>query len=487
MRRQIALILCLAMLFGLCGSTFADGGVAEQKQLHVALGDSVPWGDIDDAGSTEMTYPRLVADHYGADFIQLARVGLMTSDIMYILDADYERSVRSGEIPIKAWNMEFYDESVEAIAAMRQAVIDADVLSLFIGVNDIQTYPGSIYDADKESRLTLDEYLDELRELAGNGKYDFGVISRLVKLMYVAAVEGNSLATYVLNMVKGFFKYLDNYPKLIAKMRELNPDATIVCPGLYLARQEWSVLYLAEERFPELQELLWKLTDMLNTNIKDTALKYNCLYVRSFGIENKRHPTMTGHAQLAERIIAAIDGNVQFADAELGFWAYESIKSCFENGIMNGVGSGLFDPERALTRAELVTVLYRLAGEPPVEGLTEPFEDVAEGDPAYDAIVWAYNKGITLGVEDGLFAPDMTATREQLITMLWRFAGESMSGASLRCFTDAGSVSDWARPAMEWAVGAGIIKGMGDNILSPLSAASRAQCAAIADRFMNIA
>ena len=174
-----------------------------------------------------------------------------------------------------------------------------------------------------------------------------------------------------------------------------------------------------------------------------------------------------------------------FPDVTEGDWFYDAVRYAYETGLMDGVGDSLFAPNSQTTRAQLVTILYRLAGEPEVSG-TSGFTDV-EADTWYtDAVVWAAENGIVNGTTDTTFAPGEDITREQLVTVLYRYAeskGYDVSAsADLSGYPDAGQVQDYAQPAMAWAVAEGIVEGVDGN-LNPAGNATRAQIATILMRF----
>ena len=177
-----------------------------------------------------------------------------------------------------------------------------------------------------------------------------------------------------------------------------------------------------------------------------------------------------------------------FTDLEKGAWYYESVSYAIETGLMNGVGEHEFAPDDTLTRAMLVTILYRQAGEPTV-AKRAAFADVAEKSWYADAVAWAVERGITYGMGDNLFAPDEPVTREQMVTFLWRFAGKPESAQTLADFPDADKVPDYAKAAFAWAVEKGIVNGNpidGKVCLDPSGTATRAQIAAIFARSKDL-
>ena len=174
-----------------------------------------------------------------------------------------------------------------------------------------------------------------------------------------------------------------------------------------------------------------------------------------------------------------------FPDVDENDWFYDEVVYVYENGLMNGVENNQFAPNTATNRAMLATILYRLAGEPAVSG-DLPFTDVAAGTWYTDAVLWAAQNGIVNGLGENTFAPMNTLTREQLVTMLYRYAeaeGYDVSAAAdLSGYPDAGKVQSYAQKAMSWAVAEGIVEGMDGN-LNPAGNATRAQIATILMRF----
>lgn len=173
-----------------------------------------------------------------------------------------------------------------------------------------------------------------------------------------------------------------------------------------------------------------------------------------------------------------------FTDID-GHWGEKDILAAYEAGLMNGTGNGKFGPDQALDRAMFATVLYRLAGSPAVSG-QHPFTDTVPGQYYQDAVLWAWQNGIVTGTSETTFAPNGTLTREQMVTMLYRYAqkmGKDVSATvQLDSFADSSVVSGYAREAMQWAVAAEIIKGQGGNLM-PLGTTTRAQAAAVLVRF----
>ncbi|MBE7052610.1 MAG: hypothetical protein E7395_08640 [Ruminococcaceae bacterium] len=179
-----------------------------------------------------------------------------------------------------------------------------------------------------------------------------------------------------------------------------------------------------------------------------------------------------------------------FIDVGIGDWFYDYVKYVFENDYMNGVSTKEFMPSQFVTRGMLVTILHRLDGEPKAENAAT-FEDVAADAYYAEAVAWAQEKAIVNGVTETEFAPETKITREQLTAILYRYAilkgydvsvGES---TNILSYEDFDEVSEYAIPALQYAVGAGIIKGRTETTLNPQESATRAEIATIIQRFVE--
>lgn len=182
----------------------------------------------------------------------------------------------------------------------------------------------------------------------------------------------------------------------------------------------------------------------------------------------------------------------QFTDVVANFsWAANSVDFMYTNDIIKGNSSTnprIFGPRAMMTRAMLVTVLYRAAGEPTVAGITNKFTDNKQGQYYYNAVLWASNMGIVNGSTATTFEPNGNITREQIAAILYRYAGSPTVTGSLSGYPDQAQVSSFAVSAMQWAVSSGIITGVNDGSKTTLSAkgnATRAQVAVMLHRFLT--
>lgn len=179
-----------------------------------------------------------------------------------------------------------------------------------------------------------------------------------------------------------------------------------------------------------------------------------------------------------------------FSDIKAEDWYYDAAMYVNENGLMTGYGIDRFAPEVSITRGQIVTILHRMEGAPAVNYLME-FRDVPAQTWYTEAVRWAASTGITSGTGDGsTFSPDEPITREQLATMLWRYAQfKSMDvsvgdDTNILSYEDAFTIGEYAIAAMQWVCGAGIMRGSGAQ-LTPKATASRAQTAQIIMNFLE--
>lgn len=180
------------------------------------------------------------------------------------------------------------------------------------------------------------------------------------------------------------------------------------------------------------------------------------------------------------------DGDLPFADIKKDDWYYGAVAFVYDKGYFSGVSEDAFSPNTSMTRAMLATVLYRVSGaQKPGKG--ENFTDVPAGHWYSDGIAWASANGVVNGMGGGTYCPDLAVTREQLVTMLYRYQtnrqGNVSAKGTLAGYPDGSAVAPWAKEPMEWAVGAELVKGRDTGHLDPKGTATRAEVATILQRF----
>ena len=178
-----------------------------------------------------------------------------------------------------------------------------------------------------------------------------------------------------------------------------------------------------------------------------------------------------------------------YHDVPAGAWYEEAVQFVSASSLMSGLDGVTFGPAMNATRGQIVTILYRLAGQPAVTGRA-PFLDVAAGSYCHDAILWANAAGIVSGTGDGNFQPNGTISREQMATMFYRYAAirgcDLDISADLTVFDDCWQISQYALTPLGWAVGSGLMNGTGPSTVSPGTVTSRAVLATTLMRFCDL-
>lgn len=195
--------------------------------------------------------------------------------------------------------------------------------------------------------------------------------------------------------------------------------------------------------------------------------------------------TQLGSGELTVRVASKTASSVfEDVNARTCSWAANAVDFMNEYGLVKGTGTSTFGWKGSMTRGDFVLILYRNAGSPSVYGVSNPFTDVKSTDYYYEAVLWAYRNNVVNGTSTTTFGPKGKITREQIASILWRLAGKPVNSASLRSYTDYASVSDYAYDAMSWAVGSGYVKGSGAK-LSPKNNATRAEVAVMLHRYLS--
>ena len=271
--------------------------------------------------------------------------------------------------------------------------------------------------------------------------------------------------------------YWENYQKALIEQQEAVDEAMT---ALYeknpeLAEQAATALAkgVSEEAFANAKTILTELWAFVKAD-QAGELTEEDVFTPSVLTENKM-PTYS------------MDMAYSFDDVDSSAWYADAVSYVAENGIMNGAGNGTFAPDTVMSRAMLVQVLYNLEGKPEAADCT--FTDVAADAWYADAVAWAADAGIVTGVSDTTFAPDQMMTREQIATILYRYAAyknyDVTASNDLSSYTDAGQIGSYAVEAMQWTNGAGLITGSTATTLNPLGSATRAEVATILMRFLE--
>ena len=279
---------------------------------------------------------------------------------------------------------------------------------------------------------------------------------------------------------KGFEAYISVDGKRVSDFK--GGEVEIVVPYAVPAGEDvtgFSVWYIDENGNPEKQKSTYdgKNKWFVVTHFSDYVIAYNADDVQADDYSNcPKDETCPIHP---------------FTDTNKQAWYHDGVHYCIDNGYMIGVGNNQFAPSGITTRAQIVTILWRMEGSPLV-AVAEDFDDVYETDWYNNAIRWASANGVVEGYGNGAFGPNDTITREQLATILWRYCkykGIDVSvgeETNILSYEDAFDVSSWAMEAMQWACGSGMIQGIDKNnsrYLDPQGNADRSQSATMIFRF----
>ena len=508
--RTLSLLLAVVMFCSLFAiSAQAESGATVLANMedvqhydhYVCIGDSIAAGygpyarKVRGFVTVPQAYHGLVASATGAEFQSLAHVGMRTVEARWLLDDDYSASPEAASLEAMYFNgMSDYlfwmdqrtsaadpgpYEKYQVSEAIRNELKDyygafglknfyrdniakSDLITVGLGLNDVFLY------AMKMTARELDN----------------------PNMNLILEVE-----EYLRYMAIGYNAFLQNWAPLINAIKSINPDITIVVVGMYnpfkevrLTGSSWAkvgqaadVVVAAMNNYLQQQAetLGYKYADVMQTEICDTVPFTDETFFDK--IVADCHPTEAGHFYMMEQILDQLPSrnDLPFTDVPKDAWYYDNVAYCWKNGLMQGVSAHEFHPDEATTRAQVATVLYRMAGTPSVAGMSCPFQDVPHNSYYENAVIWGYNTGVIKGTSATTFEPDANITREQMVTLLFRYSGESAPSGSLSQFGDAASISDFARPAVIWAVQNGIVSGTGDGNFTPQGTATRGQLAKV--------
>lgn len=225
----------------------------------------------------------------------------------------------------------------------------------------------------------------------------------------------------------------------------------------------------------------------VKTALAEAEAADNCIYYLQRDIDSAKSALDSAVSGLEAKTQYNDDTNFPFTDVAYDRWSRSAIVYTYNRGFLSGTGSSTFSPAVPMSRAMLVTVLYRMDGAS-YSG-QNPFSDVSDGQYYSQAVGWAASNGIVSGTSASTFSPDSTITREQMASIFYRYAAykgyDTSSSAPLTQYADSSDVSSYAVLPMQWAVGSGIITGTSASTLSPQTGASREQAALIIERFVE--
>ena len=344
----------------------------------------------------------------------------------------------------------------------------------------------------KEARVFIDGYITKDKEVQN-------------------AIVGNQVEAVGLASYDNTFVLLDGtpvYPRIRIRDR-----ADVVCTAGETPVKTWNITYVTDGgtingAYPT--TYTEGTVTVLPTNVTKSGYTFlgwftaytGGVQVRQIGATETGDKVFYAHwkknADPIDPIIPILPGiiggntgsniKLPFGDVTVSDWFYDDVRYVYANGIMDGTSSDRFAPNAPLTRAMIVTILYRMDGSPAMSGASD-FKDVDSNKWFAKAVAWAAANGIVNGYGSGLFGPNDPVTREQLAAILYRYtayckASTTMNGDNLASFTDLSTVSGYALESMNWAVGEKLLKGANSK-LDPKANATRAQVAAIIHRYLE--
>ena len=520
-KQWLALLLAVVMtaaLFAVPASAVDKAPNDFGIRTYVALGDSIATGLNDHTGTNEDAYgswangytvklaeklglitdetPSYVPDYHcvyytspnDSGFRPWAFPAMRTKEILQQVDPTYEYErdrfadywLDNGEL----------NERLGDVPGMIQAdVADADLITLNIGSNDVvlAQLRETAWAIEDEVGVGASAIIDLMKSKLG-----FADAPTLPEGTDENAIVMKFLPLFVKNVMKGYNEFLQNMPRILKALRAQNETAQIVVIGIFNPVHSLS---LTEDKLPiSIGEMLDGVMLPLNAALANFCMRYRCTYVDVVDepVDGSMHPTNEGYLDIADRIYAKL----KFQPAETDFTDTENLSPEFQNainwaagaGVTNGFPDGTFQPDKTCTRAEIVTFLWRYAGEPEA---AEPaaFEDVDAEAYYADAVAWAAENGITTGTSSTRFSPDQTCTRAQIVTFLYRFdqmtGGVDAEEIPTTNFRDVSPLAFYFRP-VSWAVKSGVTKGVSEWFFAPLQPCTRAQAVTFLFRYSHL-
>ena len=487
------------------GDSVASGMNNEVRPLYkqVVDADGNPVLDADGnptyveiLGSTDYGYVGRVSagmglDLHGGGAVSWAHTGMRVKDILHEIKTDAVDYTDDAVYPA-TFKTTGYDSYRETI---RQDIREADLITLNVGSNDIFTSPLTYAAVEYAARLAegedmssqgligkINKLLPSLADATADTTSEMGIFGSLLNPAYSGLME-----IFLQKCFDGYARLKETYPLLLKELRELNPTAQIITIGVFNPMHALSLTGSSLVTFGELAD---NVLLPLNSFIARTSAKYGCTYVDVVDVatDSSVHPTDEGYDDMTARILAKLRPITEFKDIALQSPEFQkAIQWAANTRITTGTGEGTFSPNKVVNRAEMLTYLWRLAGEPKVEPGAS-FVDVKDGDYFADAVAWATELGITKGTTALTFSPYLTCTRAQIVTFLYRYDQatnpDAADAGNFDGFRDVGLGAYFGAP-VSWAVETGITKGISSVLFGPLEPCTRAQAVTFLARYVG--
>lgn len=486
----------------------------------------------------EGAYPAIIEDALGCRLYNMSRCQYRSTELRRIIDPEYEAWLSQPENYMEkflsdgmasvslALSDNFVQDAYDDMAVAEEEIRKADAIILNFGSNDgfTQALEANVFKAMYYA------FGMNLEMAMGAVQGTFSGISSMDQLMQM--VVGMGIKDFLSDYNEGVEKFKQNYDGIVKRILDVNPKTEIYFVGMFNTFKNTSVTGLDKGLLKDFGEL--QANSIFNYVTQESQYKDVVSYIDCLDVETHEqlplinpiyymnflviaHPTYAGHQDIACRILDSMnlramgmDGNIYpgdlvnvpddssvtpvdpvnyvrgFTDVRTTDWFASFVDYVAGKGIMTGTAPSTFAPNKTVTRAEIVTMLYAMEGKPEIaEGST--FADVANGSWYEKPIVWAAANGITAGYADNTFRPDAEITRQQMITMLYQYAqlkqADVTASGDLTKFSDMSQIEEYAITPIQWAVGQGLMEGNPDGTIKPQGKTTRAEAAVIMKGF----
>ena len=468
-RPVLALLLALTLLAspGVC---FAAGKSGSGYTYYVSLGDSIANGIGENNVAnkymhrTPGAYPDRIANATGAYLTQLGCGGMRTVELRACLEDDYVMADEFANNFTRA-------KVAEIRHFYRPAVAAADLITLNIGANDVATY------ALLRAKAALAEAGVSTQTIgaAVSGADDSaGGLAKLLELAQKVGGYAAAANAAIQGLWEGYARFTENWDAIIGDIYKLNPDVTLLVAGFY---NPFSELKLSDASLLKLGRALDGVIAAINTQMQSgSAYAGRYLYVDITGIQSIA--AKKGDSRFLAKLPSGSGKGLPFRDVAQSRWSYPYVKTLWDNGVVDGVSASAFDPAGQLTRAQLVTLIGRMAGVKASDYPDCSFSDVPAGSWYAPYAEWARQTGVVQGTGGNRFSPDAPATREQLAVVAANCAKLTPVNAP-QTFADAARIHAWAADAVSALQQAGVLSGYPDGTFRPQNAVTREEACKI--------
>ena len=408
-KRSFAVLLAMLMISSVFTCFAADSAYEKEYEhysSYVLLGDSVAsgWSDVVEKETrfvrVEGSYGAFVADDLGVDvYHPMACIGFRTTDLRYIFEDDYE-----------ADQFLFYSIDAEEMAwripLIRQAVADADLITLNVGGNDWGSYVGwHIYYAIDQFQLEHPEFVAQVKSYLEEAGTDPEIIASIIDIAALCGTLPELLEILPQALMRGFENFFYNWNYVVEDIYALNPDVTLIVIGMFDNMVQDQETADANEAALVKLSVSQMIIDYANTPMRDGAAKYGYTFIDPVGtVCEQNHPSLEGHRFIADRILEALpDAKFPYTDVARNAAEYKAIEYLYQNGIMNGISETEFGYASNLTKGQLAETIYNACGAD-IVSVSDAAADATLVETAIAGFNMVKNTGNFLGTIKGLIA-----------------------------------------------------------------------------------